>query len=239
MSFVSKWGLMDLGDDAESRDIDTSGESDLDEWESAAMTASNLLKLLAATESESLISDSAIEDFVRKERFTCMEAFGIDPDEVSKARSHAYPDAPSDELITTDQVTEATEYWRTARRTGQGLDLQRRLVSTMLLHWMPTPDWNPVWDDRGRRNETAAYGVHQIVGSHLFSIFESLRIGVFFCSICDKLFEFEEGEGKRRPASGRRHYCSDACRAKGRRIDNLASWHRNKLKWSRDGPERT
>ena len=234
MSFVSKWGLMGFGEVHEGDDIYAAGESDLDEWESAAMTASNLLKLLAATESESLISGSAIDDFVRNERFTCMEEFGIDPDEVSKARSDvAYPDAPSDEWITDDQVTEAIEYWRTARRTGQGLDLQRRLVSTMLLHWMESPSGNPVWDDRGRRSETAAYGVHQIAGSRLYSIFRSQRIDVFTCSICDQPFEFDESEGKRRPGRGRRRYCSDVCRAEGKRRDNLTSWHRNKSRWTR------
>lgn len=240
MSFVSKWGLINLGDDPDPRDKYAAGVSDVDEWKYAARTASNLLQLIYDTESESLISDSAIEDFVRNERYTCLKEFSIDTYQRWDVRIEADPDAPMQESIAADRgVTEAIEYWRSARRTGQGLELQRRLVSAMLLAWMPSPVLNPVWDDRGRRNEAMALGVYEIAGSRLYSIFRSQRIDVFTCSICDQPFEFDESEGKRRPGRGRRRYCSDVCRAEGKRRDNLTSWHRNKLKWSRDGPERT
>jgi hypothetical protein len=218
------------------------GESNLDRWKPAARSANNLLQLTAATESESLIADSAIEDFVLDESFACMEAFGIDADktaarismdEVLAARTDAWPGPFADELITADQVTKATEYWRSARRNGEGLDPQRRLVSTMLLNWMESPAGNPVWDDRGRRSETAAYGVYDIVGSHLYSIFGSQQMDVFTCSICERPFEFQADEGRRRPGRGRRRYCSDVCRAEGKRRDNLTSWHRNKSRWTR------
>jgi len=234
MSFVSKWGLLDFGEDSGSGDKYAGGDSDLDEWQYAARTASNLLQLMVATESRSLIADRAIEDFVWNERYACLKEFGIDTYQRWDVRIEADPAAPMQDSIAADRgVTEAMEYWRSARRTGQGLDLQRRLVSTMLLHWMPSPAWNPIWDDRGRRNETAAYGVYRIVGSHLYSIFGSPQIDVYTCSICNRLFEFDAGERQRRPGSGRRRYCSDACRAKGRRRNNLASWHRNKDRWPR------
>jgi hypothetical protein len=124
--------------------------------------------------------------------------------------------------------------WQVARESGAWLAAQRWLVSQALNYWIESHGAEPhtTWDDAGRRIEYMAYGVREIVGAHMASIFAAPMPGVYLCSVCDRPFELDD-TARRRPREGARRYCGEACRLNARRESNRAAWHRHKDQWRR------
>jgi hypothetical protein len=125
--------------------------------------------------------------------------------------------------------------WRSERRGGRGVDLQKALI-LRALEWysLPPRRLHPIWDAKGRRMEEGAEGVRQIVAAHMDNIFSADLQGIFICSECGNLFPVDEFQ--RRPRRDRGRFCSDSCRAEAARKTKLASWHRHK--WGRTIKER-
>lgn len=242
VGFVSKWGLLDLGKDLEefegrwgmrevfefgrsldSRVADQAGSSHFETWRRLARQARAALRIIAATEAGELVSEDVLEIL----------------------------DYWDDTQRTLWASVRRLEAWRVERRAGRGLALQRRFIVNFFngfvgklgpteeqeygLHRPWTFPLEPVvsWDDEGRRLESVAYGVRQVVGAHLLSIFSTPGVDVFICSVCGNPYPFEPSEGQRRPQRGRRRFCSEACMTTARRANNRASWHRNKAGWRR------
>ena len=213
LEFADKWGLFDFGYDAAYMSLDKSAWADVADWQSEADHVTNILRAIVTTEAGDLVSES--------------ELFGLRDGEDR-------PEVPPDVLLQgfeawSDKVSELLlRRWRTARKAGEGLALQRRLLANLVAQWVNPLDIVPHWDARGRRLQRTARGVKEIVGAQLALLFTAPELDVFTCSVCGDPFPL--GEGSRRPRRGASRFCSPKCRQAAKRADNLASWHRNKPK---------
>lgn len=237
VGFVSKWGLLDFGEDLDgfegymgkrqlfdfgerldSRLTDQAGSSHFAKWRRVAHEARSALRIIAVTEAGELVGEDVLEIL----------------------------DYWDDFQRTLWSTARRQERWRAERKAGRGLALQKRFIVNFFngfvgklgpseeqeygLHRPWTFPLEPVvlWDDEGRRLESVAYGVRQVVGAHLLSIFTTPGVDVFICSVCGNPYPFEPSECQRRPRKGRRRFCGEACVTTARRASNRASWHRNK-----------
>jgi hypothetical protein len=114
-------------------------------------------------------------------------------------------------------------------RAGRNwLDLQKRLVAEVVNGLLEQSQPVFVWDQSGRRIVRPAAGVVEIALSQLEEIFASPHAGIYICSICDSPFE---PENQRQPRAGVRRFCSEECRAEGKRTTNRESWRKNGERW--------
>ena len=221
--FVERWGTLDFGEDAPYMvDLDQPQHGDPLEFLWLAQRSRSLLVTLAATEVGELVDERLLLDL--------------------KDGDAAELEAPS--LIETLISGSLEDYmalklerqrarWRDQRAAGQGLDLQRSLVSTLVTQdYLFNPEqFEAEWSSNGRRVQRVSRGVREIIGAHVSAVFMSPQVDIFTCSVCGKPFEFVEYLGKRRPRRGTQRFCSKPCRSVARRASNRKAWHQNKAKW--------
>ena len=213
--FTERWGTLDSGQYVDySLGLDDPQFGDPVELLRWANQTHSLLLTLLGTEAGELVDERVL----------------LDLREGDAEEWDALATMPFEDI---DRIEELQlERWRSKRAAGQGLDLQRALVSMLVTtHYLGSNDSQAEWDSKGRRAQSVARGVREIIGTHVSAIFLSPQIGIFSCSVCGKPFEFAEEEGKRRPRRGAQRFCSEACRLVGRRASNLRSWNRNKARW--------
>ncbi len=214
--------------------MDTEGEDLLGllVWRDAVTKARGLVVGIVATEAGEVLSETALRDlggefydlFTSDERNVLME--GLLESERYRRGGVGLVD-----LMREMEEQEWTDRVRSEQRAGRGLEIQRMLIVSGLQGWGFPGEANLVWDDHGRRIETVARGVREIVGAYLLQLVGSAMLDAFICSVCGRPYQFDSDSGQRRPRAGTRRFCDPQCRAEGKRSANLASWHRNKDKW--------
>lgn len=248
--FVSRWGVLDWGEGRGILDADAEGYRALVEWDAAAETVSTWLRAFVLTEASGVLSADDLWPLVENLMLEMDQKgiLGIPPewqwlaglDRDDPARS-ALPTDSSEWVGRADDILRAyreaqrhhwAARWQAERQAGTWLAAQRWIVSQVLSFWIE-PYKTMIrtgWDDTGRRIEYTAYGVREIVGAHMASVFSAPMPDVYLCSVCARPFELS-GNGARRPRDGARRFCGDACRLAARRESNRAAWHRNKDRW--------
>ena len=227
--FVGKWGLYDFGEDMKWGTVDQTASVTLTNLVGHVREVDAILRILAATEAEELVPldllselhayDTTESDF-RTELDAGRVAWGLGSREWQRFRH--------DRML---------DRWTFERQRGHGLALQRSMIEHALYYWSSEVSSYLIWDENGRRQETSAYGVMQIIAAQLTNIFMSTTLDVFVCSVCARPFSFETTEALRRPKTGAQRFCTHACRAEAKRQANLASWHKNKARWLRKGEQ--
>jgi len=220
--FLRKWGLPYIPEG------ETYSE-DWEDWLTAAREARSAILLIAATEAEELVDDDVLMDLDSWDDFDT----GAMEDWLKKRQV--------DSFVEFHQLTieKSREHWDIERRSGRGLELQRKVISAFvngaedIWPWVGQLNFTLAWDDAGRRINSGAFGVQAIVGSYIVAVLSAPEIDVFSCSVCGNPFPYVEAGGVRRPATGKRRLCGAECRKMARQIDNRASWHRNKSRWRR------
>ena len=238
--FAAAWGLPSL-DIPALRDGSKSNAFYLNSWREMAFSARDLLQLISATEGVELIAEDALQGIAYREMSAYDEEFDIGSDklvqELWREREHRPMTESEWEARWKDTLgKKVLDHWRSAKRDNRGLEIQRRLSTRLMYTWLPHAGWHwdAVWDGDGRRiTMITASGVIQIVASHLIDLFGSAEMAVYTCSMCWRPFEFDPVHDRRRPKAHQRRFCGDDCRSAARRVDNLASWPRNKSRWTR------
>jgi hypothetical protein len=218
--FLRKWGLPYIPE------AETYAE-DWEDWLTAARDARSAILMIAATEAEELVDDDVLMDLRSWDDFDT----GAMEDWVKRREVNSF--------VEYHQLTieRSKEHWDIERRSGRGLELQRKLISAFvngaedIWPWVGQLNFTLAWDDAGRRVNGGAFGVQAIVGSYIVAVLSAPEIDVFICSVCRNPFPYVEAHGVRRPAAGKRRLCGEECRKVARQSDNRASWHRNKSRW--------
>ena len=247
--FVTRWGLLGQGA-VQPLNLQLVHRSDRDSlscnmrhWRWLTSMVRNLLQLMSTTESGDLIDDDILEQIASRERWRYSYEFALRSEEAElKAALERDPVRLAKEADAVLQ--DVLEHWQAARREGLGLEVQRRLA-VRVLHYLLLPSLDRgservEWDEEGRRLVepiTKDTGVMEIVKYHLMKVFASEQMDIYKCSVCGRLFSHDDERQERRPKKGQRRFCGDDCRSAAKRVDNLASWHRNKSRWTR--PQRS
>lgn len=234
--FVRRWGLLDWA--ADSSAAGTEHEQPISDWHEAAEEVDRLLRAFAITEQGELVPENLLwqlRDGDRRDYYS-----------LPIAESWGRPNAHAEAYMAA--LKRQHEYFQSERRGGRGVALQRELIMHLMGEVALRPDARDVardpavpllfafsWDEKGRRIEAMAYGVREIVASHLFSIFAATHPDVFICSVCESLFSTETSGTQRRPRAGFRQLCSDACRVVAKRESNRSSWRKNRDRWRPSG----
>ena len=226
--FVKKWGLLDFGEDADYMDTEHEAWRDLRYWHDQVTEARSIVLAMVATAGGELVEEGVLRDICglgeSLQESTLDIKTWLRPDRSYVAMWPAWRQAQEDDWRARIQAE---------RRAGRGLELQRLVVTNRLAEWVNVADFIPVWDEVERRVETVSRGVHDIWGGHLLGLFASSPLDVFLCSVCGRPYPLDDSTTQRRPRTGSRRFCSDECRAQAKRTANLASWHRNKARWTR------
>lgn len=247
MRFVTRWGLLGEGA-AQPLNLRLTHRSDRDSlschmgnWRWLTSKVRYLLQLMIATELGDLIDDDILEQIAGRERWSYSYWFVL-RSEVADLEAGLLGN-PVRQANEADAVLQdVLEHWRAARREGLGLEVQRHLATRILHYWLLSRSdgsggWTHLeWDDDGRRlvgRPENDIGVMEIVEYHLMNVFTSEQMDIYECSVCGHLFNHDDVRQKRRPKKGQRRFCGDDCRSAARRADNLASWHRNKSRWTK------
>ena len=231
-SFVRKWGLLDSGGESPAQPGED-GYQSIALWEEAAGEVRRLLVAIAITEEGELVPETLLWNLRDGDR-----------------RDYGHlSDRASGGALSINEVFAAAykrqlAYYSDERRAGRGLALQRELIVNLLGEVAVPPEWRghtdfpavPLsffysWDNRGRRLEARAEGVREIVASHLLSMFDSVELDVFICSVCGNPYSLETAQTQRRPRAGVKKLCSEACRKAAKRESNRSSWNKNKDRW--------
>ncbi|MSQ17738.1 MAG: hypothetical protein EXR54_09315 [Dehalococcoidia bacterium] len=224
--FIKKWGLLDFGEDAEYMQTEGEASCDLQYWRYEVTEAHKLVLAMVATAGGELVEEGALKD-IRGSHESLQDSTLDLNTFLPTNRTFSWEDwlqAKEDDWLARIQ---------TERRADRGLELQRLLVTNRLAEWVNIASLIPVWNEDERRVETVARGVGEIVGAHLLGLFVSSPLDVFSCSVCGRPFPLNDSTTQRRPRTGSQRFCSDDCRAQAKRASNLASWHRNRARWTR------
>ena len=240
LQFVARWGLPG-GQFLPIRAAAKTNTSDLNLWREMAYGARDLLQLMGATGLGDLIDDDSLQGIAHREMEAYDEEFDLGIDklvpELWREREHSAMTESQWDARWKDTLGEQVlDHWRSAKRDNRGLEIQRRMSTRLMYTWLPHAGWHwdAVWDGDGRRiTMITASGVIQIVASHLIDLFGSAEMAVYTCSMCSRPFEFDPVHPRRRPKAHQRRFCGDDCRSAAKRVDNLASWHRNKSRWTK------
>ncbi len=223
--FVGKWGLYDFGEDMDWMTVDQTAEKGLVEWVEQIREVDAILRILAATETEELVPLDLLSD---------LHAYDTtEPDFKNELIGGRIPTGLGSQELQRFLRDRMLDRWTFERHRGYGLALQRSMIEHALNYWSSEVSSYPIWDENGRRLETSAYGVMQIIAAQLTNIFMSTTLDVFICSVCARPFSFEATGALRRPKTGAQRFCTHACRVEAKRQANLASWHKNKARWLR------
>ena len=232
LAFVAIWGIINF--DAIYMELDRPSSSDVHwSWCLSQILQATLVGLVS-TEEKDLVDDETI---LRIAGWEFNEKTKIEHEFVSSVDQVLVTVLlPNGRVVSRDEwesIERETHLnaWHRERELGRGNTFQRMIVAGGVNYLISEGSMIPIWDDNGRRIEMAAEGVEQIVGSHMRTIFGSLQLDVYRCSICGRPFPFTETHSHRRPRRGTRRFCSPDCKADGKRQANLNSWHRNKDRW--------
>jgi hypothetical protein len=206
------------------------------DWRDFAGFSRQLLTLIVLTAEETVVSPEMLEVI---QYWADLPDWPIYPDHVDSLTPKEMDELAI--LIRDAPSVRARMRWETLnaeRAQGKALEQQRRIVvqKPNSLFGMQFARFG--WDERGRRMESEAVGLDDIVFSHIATIFSS-PVDVLICSICGTPYPFEESSSARRPRFGVRRYCRDRCRREGKREANRLSWRRNSSRWRRRTKERT
>lgn len=195
------------------------------------------LDVLVRTANGHLVDMAELTEFWRLGRaFRDYRAVGTrDPAAVS-TDSDTRPNDPSPYRKGRNYPTQdQTARWlddRTRERTdGKGLEYQGRLVASFLESWSQEGKRRPLWEDGRRLISIDVTGVAQLVGLALRRLFVAPELSVFTCGTCSRYFQFEPGDGRRRPQATRRVFCSSECRLMAERASKRMSWAKNGATW--------
>lgn len=238
LPFIAKWGLAE-SDEYEFHDEDGSSGSVtvfpvfVNSWIAWAQQLHDVLTAIITTEAGELID----EDLLWR-----LGDHYLSASESSIVGQHIRRRAGGEEGLAdlsystwlaawTEARTLEFDRWRSLRRQGQGLDLQRAVAADFLM-WMGYNQQrlNLTWDAKGRRVSLKAVGWREIAFSQLIELFASTDSNVYLCSVCGSPFPLQPGV--RRPRAGTNRFCSESCRKDAKRAANLRSWHRNKDRWT-------
>ena len=232
LAFVYQWGVLDYGVGEidfrpYGRQEELEGSASLDDWPYGASRLRTLLLAILNTAQGKVIPVDMLKSLRGSYESLTPRRLELGED-VYRRRTLA----DSMEAMGRASETEWLERVQVERRQGRGLELQRMVIVNRLSEWVnPRMVFVPVWErDDIRGIRTVAHGVEEIVGAHLLEVFGTEPLDVYICSVCGRPYPWDE-KSQRRPRAGARRFCSDACRAQGRRTTNLASWHRNKARW--------
>jgi hypothetical protein len=244
LSFVQRWGSLAGQWDVEGygdRHGDGQAAVHVGDWREFADFVERLLTLLAATAQQEVVDEAFLGSIQQWDELP----------EVPEAKP---PPEPSQEDIeawmrslNAKDVLEAFDErmrrqlnlrWENLlaeRHRGMGVQQQRRMLSRTLSDLLGTQYVSFIWDERGRAMRSQAYGLDEIIFSHIATIFLAPEVDILVCSVCALPYPFDESTQGRRPRYGVRRFCSDDCRSEGKRESNRLSWRRNSSRWRRRG----
>jgi len=249
LDVVKRWGALDCNWTGDSHGDDFIGDGrgflPIAEWRNFGATLEKLLTLLISTANNELIPLDLLKEIRTWEPLpevlptTLPSGTELVPssDEEVSIRRQAWYDALADRFDSSDDYYEAGlrlqwENLTAERARGEGIQQQRRLLTSHLQSIAGMREVLFLWDAKGRRIETAAVGLDAIAISFVVGLFGSADPEVFTCSVCGSHFPFDETR-PRRPRHGARVFCSNECRAEGKRLSNRESWRRNSHRWGR------
>jgi hypothetical protein len=226
LEFVRNWGLISAPSTTDAVDqaayLKAFWACPVSAWSSLAEDCSLILHLFADTASNREAAEDLLEPL--------FDQFLSDPpDEYVK-------ELPSGvHMKKTEWFQNVEQVWADEKRFNR-LALQKRLLAGKVNDFLSGFERRQfVWENTERRFEHSAMGVWEIVQAELADLLVAPEVGVYICSMCDRVYEMELSGDGRRPRAGVRNFCSDECRAKAKRESNRQSWHRHSETWRPPG----
>jgi hypothetical protein len=242
VSFVEAWGMLRGTWEDENTTDEFSSDKDgflpLDSIREFAQFIVRLTLLLVLTSEGQTVPIAFLEEIQHWDELPELPGLELslkaDMDEldswIAKLGTTSFREA-RDEYLARQQAARWTALLA-ERAAGKGIEQQARMFTNKMDRVFSNQYMTFTWDKNGRRMGTDAFGIDDIVLSHIAELFQANELDVLLCSICGTAFPRDEGD--RRPRYGAQRFCSDECRAEGKRRSNRLSWQRNSSRWKKN-----